>query len=220
MNKIINNIFIAGFIFLFTSVSQSQETQSIEKSNFGITISPQHAILSNFRIGLDKQIGSSSSWLIFTPSFTSSYNDNIWGFSYDRRIGGGLNVSHRIYMNDPFSGNGVYFQYGLVYNYNQLHYQGTGWVNSVYEGIEVLTEQKIPVKDEIHQYGFDLMIGIQAINTDRLIWDFYLGIGSRNRRIIQTEGSSQYIQTYDAGILAPTYQGVLPLAGMRIGIMF
>lgn len=210
-----------SFLFSFANLIVAQENlNSPTDSKLCLSISPQHALTGSLRISIDRQIGNSSSWLILSPAFTSSYNDELWDLYYDRRIGGGLTVSHRYYVTNPVSVNGVYLQYGLVYNYNQLQYEGLAWVTTDYDGTNALTTADQQVKDHIHQYGFDLLIGFQAIKSEKLLLDFYMGIGNRNSTTSTTAADKQTDSGSASGILAPHYQGVLPLVGMRVGIWF
>ncbi len=208
-------------VFNINNSLKAQEDLNNETSNnFCLLVSPQHAFIGSLRVGIDKQIGSSSSWIVLSPSFISSYNDELWSLAYDRKIGGGLTLSHRYYVNNPISPKGVYLQYGLVYNYNQLQYEGLSWITTNFDGTEAITTTKSQVKDHIHQYGFDLLVGFQAIKSEKLLLDFYLGIGHRNSKITTTAAKQQSNSGRASGILAPHYQGMLPLAGMRIGIWF
>lgn len=219
MKQFTHTIFvIIAFVYSIQLFAQ-EDLEKPVTSNFGMTLSPQHALVSSFRISLDKQISNSSSWIILSPSFTSSYTDMLWMLNYDRRIGWGATLSHRYFVNNPEPAKGVYFQYGVVYNYNQLTYEGLSWVQTSYVGTEAITTDYSTVKDHIHQYGFDILIGYQAVINKKMLLDFYFGIGNRNSITVTNAVSSQNSNGGD-GILAPDYRGVLPLAGMRIGFLF
>lgn len=222
MNKSVFALFVALGIYSGTLFCQEQqENEPVNNKGFNIFLVPQYAIVGTFKVEFDKRIRNTSSWLIFGPSYTAQYNDNMFDLSYESKIGGGLNISHRYYMSKLKAGKGLYLQYGAVYNYNMLTYEDEVWVNTTYEGTDATISETKTVKDHYHKFGMDFIIGYQYVSTlnDRLVLDVYVGMGTRNT-YATTTGNTPQNENSSNGILSPAFEGVLPVGGIRIGVSF
>jgi hypothetical protein len=197
----------------------AQEPES-EPDNAKVVISmvPQYTFIGGIRLDLDKRIGKTNNYLVFSPQFYSNRNDLFWSFNYEKLTGFGIKVSHRYFMVNKPKPSGIYLQYGATYNFTRLVYKTIDWVDTDFGGTQAQTEEEVEGKDKIHKIGGDLIVGIQISSFEDLIFDFYIGAGYRGSKYIGKRSSdfdSEYI-----GILNPAYTGILPIGGFRIGVFF
>ena len=196
------------------------ETVEEFKPDFGVSILPQYAFVGTLKLEFDKRIGNTQNWIVISPSYTSSENDKAWSFSYDRKVGAGLNISHRYYMSNLEERYLLYLQYGLTYNFTRLEYEGAFWINSDFDGIDVITASFENIHDTHHKYGGDFIVGWSTteLGMEKFLLDIYIGVGFRESSSTTT---GENIQTNKGdGILSPSFRGILPLAGIRYGITF
>ncbi len=204
-------------LFCYAPLHAQEPESSPKTTKIVISFVPQYTLIGGIRFDLDKHIGNTNNYLIFSPQFYSSRNDFLWSFDYEKLTGFGLKASHRYFMANKPKPAGLYVQYGVTYNFTQLVYQTTGWVNTNFGGTQALTEDEVEGKDKIHKIGGDFIMGYQISSYENLLFDLYIGVGYRGSKYIgnRSDFNADYV-----GILNPAYTGILPIGGLRIGIYF
>lgn len=218
MKKFLHLISSCLFLLISYPKTYAQEPENKpDNPNIIISFVPQYTLIGGIRLDLDKHIGNTNNYLIFSPQFYSNRNDLFWSFDYEKLTGLGMKVSHRYFIVNKPKPSGLYVQYGMTYNFTQLVYKTIDWVNTDFGGAQAQTEEEVEGKDKIHKIGGDLIMGVQISSYENLLFDLYIGAGYRESKYIGTRSDfdSEYI-----GILNPAYTGILPLAGLRIGVFF
>lgn len=207
-------------IFLSIScitLNAQENPEGGENAKLAISIVPQYTLIGGIRLDIDKRIGETNSYLVFSPQFYSNRNDLFWNFSYDQLTGAGLKVHHRYFMVNKPRPEGLYIQYGVSYNYTRIKYTDIDWVNTDFGGSSAQVEDEVTVVENIHKMGGDAIIGIQVSAYENLIVDFYLGVGYRGSIY---QGKRTYFDSEYLSIFNPAHRGVLPIGGFRIGVFF
>ncbi|NOQ24265.1 MAG: hypothetical protein GQ564_02785 [Bacteroidales bacterium] len=212
MKKII--LLFSIFALLFNTQSFAQkDTTKIDGIIYSFV--PQYLIIKGIRIDIEKQI-TPRSFIQFSPQFylgennqnsIDSYSNNFFSDDdedFNKILGGGLNVYHKIFANDDFLNNGVYFSYGLSYSYYEIEYY------------EDFLGSTIDNEATIQKYGGDILIGYQLFFKNKLSLDIYTGIGSRFSNM-DTNGSTR--NKFNSNYSGYNYQGNLLHLGFRIGLI-
>lgn len=208
-------ILLTGILFvLITGLSKAQsDTTKIDGMIYSFV--PQYLINHGIRIDIEKQI-TPRSFIQFCPQFylgeqkdfnsNDVYYDDI-SYSEDdfnKVIGGGLNIYHKIFANSDFTSNGIYFSYGLSYSYFEIDY------------FEEYLGNTINANGKIQKYGGDLLIGYQFFFGNKLSLDLYTGIGSRFSTM-DTDGQDR--DRFNTNYFSYKYNGNLLHVGFRIGLI-
>ena len=197
------------FILFVSNISLLAQSDSTKFKGMVYSFVPQYLINSGIRIDIEKQI-SGKHWIQICPQFYlgENRNDNEFrdGFKdYNNLLGGGLHLYHKIFVNwDESQKGGLYFSYGLTYDYFEIEY------DAYYLG------NPIDAKATINKMGGDLILGYQFLIKKKLSIDLYTGVGSRYS-ILDTNGDNENI--FNDSYFDYNYSGNILLVGFRIGIV-
>jgi hypothetical protein len=159
------------------------------------------------------------SWEHSTSS-KASFNVSPFVALYDRRnekvLGAGLDLAKKIYVSRMDSAaplKGFYGAASICYAYYQTQYKK---FDDTTDGTAVFPYPPLverSVTEKIHQIGADLFLGYQFPVKKVLYVDVYLGGGLRYSFSSQGQNSN-----YKTGINDYGYIGVIPKAGIKIGL--
>jgi hypothetical protein len=199
------------------NLSAQENPDSDKYSKIVVSLVPQYTIVGGIRLDIDKRIGNTNNYLIFSPQFYSNRNDLFWNFTYDNLTGTGMKVYHRYFMVNKPMPEGLYVQYGISYNYTRIKYTDIDWVETEFGGSSAQVESEVFFNENIHKMGGDVLLGIQYSAYENLVIDFYIGAGYRNSIY---QGKRTYFESEYLSIFNPAHRGILPLGGFRIGVTF
>lgn len=202
-------------LLLSTNAFAQEDTVKLQGMIYSFV--PQYLINHGIRIDVEKQI-TPRSFIQFCPQFylgekrdfNSSdpyYDDPYYDYDeedFNKVVGGGLNIYHKIFANKNFTKNGVYFSYGLSYSYFEIEY------------FEEYLESTITANGTIQKFGGDLLIGYQFFFRNKLSLDLYTGIGTRFSTM-DTDGNNR--NRFNANYFSYKYNGNLLHLGVRIGLI-
>ena len=212
MKKILLLTGLLSVLLINTSIAQ-KDTTKIDGLIYSFV--PQYLINRGIRIDVEKQI-TSKSFIQFCPQFylgeqrdfnsTDIYYDDVYydDDDFNKIIGGGLNIYHKIFANDDFTKNGIYFSYGASYSYFDIDYY------------EEYLGSTIDANGIIQKFGGDLLIGYQFFFGSKLSLDIYTGVGTRFSTM-DTNGENR--DRFNSNYVSSKYQGNLLHAGIRIGLI-
>ena len=193
-----------------------QENNTIQKPSFKLGIVPQYAISNGTRIDLDFQLNNPKHWLVFAPQLYISNRDNL-GWNYNSMFGAGIEVQHKIFLNEKKSNRGVYVAYGPVFNYFNVKDDGFVASNFIDNGGNYIDLQEDEIATGIFKFGANLIFGIEFTISERFYFDPYIGTGIRLSVDNRTTGLHGYYNDWwgDLG-----YSGTLMVGGARFGVNF
>lgn len=213
MKKIILLISIITILIANDTFAQ-KDTVKIDGMIYSFV--PQYLINRGIRLDIEKQI-TPRSFIQICPQFYlgerndySSSDINYDDYYYydenefNKVTGGGLNVYHKVFANTNFLKNGIYFSYGLSYNYFEIEYY------------ENYLDAIINAKGKIKKYGGDLLIGYQFLFRHKLSLDLYTGVGTRFSNM-NTNGESK--DRFNSSYFGYNYTGNIMHIGFRIGLI-
>jgi hypothetical protein len=177
--------------------------------NFSVfKISPQHFLENSMKV--EWEIGTSP-----TSSFIVSPKITVYDQEDEKVLGGGIEFGRRYYIfnKDSLKLNGFYAQISLQYNYydtkytDRIFYYGSGYYNKPDSSIAKT------YNESIHQIAGDFIFGYQVSVKNIFYVDMFLGGGMKMG--ISILGSDSY---YRDSFLGYSYNGVVPKAGIKIGM--
>ncbi len=200
---------LVALCFFSSLASVAQEKTSDDKlSNKAenvtqfVSISPQYAFIDGFRIEVDKKINQNN-WIQIAPIV---FVRNSFPYENVKDLKGlGLHVYHRYFPGEGIEKYPVYISWGSVYHYHAINYEEDGLID------------KVSKKTELHKFGFDVIIGLAFLTESNLVLDLYTGMGIRNT---WTKSNSDNPLLFNDHLFDYGYSGVVPLLGIRIGIVF
>lgn len=179
--------------------------QSDSIADEAVAFHPFYMASNGIRLDYDIHLAKNH-WLIIGPQFyVAQRSDKDFEPRFSELFGLGGTVYHRIYLNKTSSCIGTYFSYGVSYNYFKLTYK---------EDNNTYAEES---ETRINRYGADIVIGYQAKLYDKLIIDFYTGLGGRysENSFTGTTHKSFNQDMFDYG-----FTGNVLVIGIRIGLVF
>ena len=169
---------------------------------------PQYLINRGTRVDIEKQIHGRN-FIQICPQFylSEKENDNFINSKnqFNTLIGGGLAVYHKIFAQEDFKTHGVYFSYGVSYNYFHVEY------------IDDSGDYELTAKGDIHKFGVDAILGYQFFINEVVSIDLYTGLGTR-LSYMNADGSDT--DRFNTSYFGYNYTGNVMLLGFRIGILF
>ncbi|HAN17373.1 MAG: hypothetical protein A2X13_00820 [Bacteroidetes bacterium GWC2_33_15] len=200
---ILTSIFILA---ISGQLSAQSDTLAFKKTIYSFM--PQYLINRGIRIDIEKQI-SGKHFIQICPQFYLSEKDNDESFVYDENsynslIGGGVNVYHKIFAHSNFTKNGLYFSYGVSYNYFEIEY------------FDEYLGSTINANATIQKMGFDITLGYQFMIKQIISIDIFTGAGTRYS-IMETNSDNK--DKFNATYFGYNYTGNLLLLGARIGVI-
>ncbi len=223
------------FIALLGVNAQAQSTNPIEElptesyvdsyRNF-ITFSPMYLFLGGIKLDYEYRFGSGMHGLVIAPTLyqSSSNNSSIVADDSESWGGLGINIGHKIYLvnelpkEDDYSSH-VYFSHGPFYQKSNINYLGDTWESAEYDGLQIVELVNGKHTTTIDRYGYNFALGVQTTMDNRLVVDFYMGIGIR--RAVYSYSSEEFSNgdyQFDEVWLSPGYQGTVFNLGFKIGI--
>ncbi len=217
MRKIILLSSILITLFIDPSVAQ-KDTTKLDGIIYSFV--PQYLVNRGIRIDIEKQI-TQRSFIQICPQFylgeknnrgsdTYYYDDYYYDdYYYDnddfnKVVGGGLNIYHKVFANSDFLKKGIYFSYGLSYSYYEIDYY------------EQYLDATINANAKVQKYGGDLLMGYQLFLKNKLSIDVYTGLGVRNSNM-DTDGGNR--DRFNSTSFGYNYTGNLMHVGFRLGLI-
>jgi hypothetical protein len=171
-----------------------------------INILPAYLSVNGMRLDYDIAL-TRNHWIQAGPVLFLAENKTgryLAGDKYLQHFGAGLHLYHRYYPGQGFQNTPVYISYGGMWHYNHLEY------NKESSGIES------DRYSAIQKVGADVIIGFCWVAADRLLIDFYTGMGVRYSTLTTDAPEPS---RFNDGYFAPGYSGNVLLLGVRIGFL-
>ena len=186
-----------------------------------IKLSPQHLLMRTGRFEIEKRIMNSRNAYVIAPMFHFGDPDNILttqrNSSNDQVTGVGAEVLHKIYTQVKRETSGIYFAYGLNYNYFNITYNDFGWVTSKNEDqLDIIEYKLVDQKQTINKIGFAALTGIEVYSSNYFVVDFYVGFGFKYSIINAPNGRED---RYKANYLDYGFSGFEPRLGIKVGLL-
>lgn len=214
-----NLFFIA--ICLISVNLYSQAPMGSSKLSF--THEPFYMTKNMLKIDVDIALGNGN-WLVISPVFAARenpaqeddyyYYDDYYSDEYNKLIGYGLTLGHRIYGNTQ--PKGFYFSYQAGWKHFQMDYRNRSWGNIDFDGYDAITYDLFNMSTLIDKIGLDILVGYQLLIKDALILDFYFGGGIRYSF---REFTGNLEKEFNSSITDYGYTGLLPQGGVRLGVV-
>lgn len=209
---------IVVFLLLVPSLllAQDNEADALKQKFFGLGFVPQYAISNGFRIDLDFKLNEKNHWLIVAPQMYLSSKSNL-NWNYNSMTGAGLEVQHKIFLQQEFKDINPYFSYGPVFNYFSVKEDGLEASEFTENGGHYIGLEENEITTGIYKFGGNLIFGLYFLIMDNFYLDSYIGTGIRFSFDNQTTGLHDYYNDWwgDMG-----YSGTLMVGGFRFGVLF
>jgi hypothetical protein len=217
------------FIALLFSISlpiNEAKAQEGESRSLMVSTVPQYLLIQGLRMDIDKKLPLDRSWLVIAPQIylgytnrdgeASNFGGKNWytGSEYDQVIGAGLDVYHKIFLEDNERPVGVYYAYGLSFRTFKMNFK-----SEIDSTAPDLTIHRV-VKDanqQIFSGGFGMIMGYQEQIKDYFLTDFYMGIGARYSN--DDKGDYAYTRRYDRRMWDYAWTGTQLVIGLRFGVL-
>lgn len=190
------------FIVLLPVLMKAQEVPLTDKPVVMISLVPQYAFQSGFRMDFDLPLNERN-WIQLAPIFFAGNNVEMSITSADKLGGLALHAYHRYYPEAQRDRFKPYMAWGPVFQYYSLDFK-------VYNG-----NIKVSKHTNINRFGADLTMGFVSQGS-ALFFDFYAGAGIRESIL---SGDKDSGEQFNDTFLDFGYSGVLLVAGVRIGVM-
>ena len=208
-------IFLVAISFGFTGKAQSPaiEVDSVfvyeyEPVNNILRLSPFHFIEGTFHLSYERFLGETSS-IVLSAGITSRQR---W-FQEEPDFGFQEELQYRYYVlppkNEGARGRNFFFFKGLyagpyaAHRFRQQSIQEWDWV----------TQQNVNIYENVHEVSGGVILGAQMAFGNVLFLDIFTGGGIK--RAFGSNASSQFLNVF-----SPGYNGVVPKAGLQLGIGF
>jgi len=203
---------------LIASISVfSQTEEKTVPNNFSITLHPFYATVNGMRLDFDYRLGKSNSILVFAPQLylKSGSNDE---YDYKETMSGfGANVYYKYVISDSLRFSGPYIQLGVNYqSYTVEAFVDDFYSDKDYYGLETIEYRTEKQKEKIMKLGPDVIFGWQLTPMKKVLLDVYVGTGLRYRI---TDASEKFIEEFNYAPTGYAFQGIVPLAGFRAGVV-
>ena len=179
----------------------SQADRTYYKS---IAVVPQYACIGGMRFDYEYNL-IKSHWIQVCPQvFYHDATDGVFTSGYMSLKGAGLHVYHKMFLRKETPGCGPYMSYGIGYN--------TFNMTDIYND-EGLDENCITRIDAVTS---NMLMGYQAVAFNKVIFDFYWGMGNRYSVRTYLLGHNSFNTTAnDFG-----FSGNRFIMGFRMGFLF
>lgn len=202
---------------LFPLVSFSQETPETAElpARYGVGIVPQYAIVNGIRVDFDFRLNGRGQWLVLAPQAYISSSNNSW--DYYNMTGTGIEIQHKLFLNEFKNRGGTYFAYGPVFNYFSVNDDGLVARNFIENGGNYIGLVDDEINTKIFKIGGNVIFGLQLVLNRNFYLDTYVGTGIRFSFDNKTTGLHEYYNDWwgDMG-----YSGTLIVGGFRFGVLF
>lgn len=212
MKKIFFITIIISTLF-YSELKAQKDTTKLDGVIYSFV--PQYLINRGIRLDIEKQI-TPRSLIQICPQFYLGeqkdfntndiyYNDISYNEDdFNKVIGGGINIYHKIFANSNFLDNGVYFSYGISYSYFEIDY------------FDEYLDNTINATGTIQKVGGDLLIGYQFLFKNKLSIDLYTGVGTR---LSEMDTNAEDADRFNTNYFSYNYNGNLMHLGFRIGLI-
>jgi hypothetical protein len=188
------------FTALLPALLRAQEAQLTEKPSVMISLVPQYAFQSGFRIDVDFPLNNHH-WLQLAPVFYAGNNVEMSITTADKLAGIGLHAYQRFYPDQLRDHSQPYLAWGPTYQFYALDYK-------VRKGNLIINKH-----NNINRLGVDLTGGF-VMHSSTFFFDFYAGAGIRQAFL---SGDEETGEKFNDTFLDFGYSGVILVAGVRIG---
>jgi len=186
---------------LLSLLLSAQENPADTPSSLMISLVPQYAFQSGFRVDVDLPL-SERHWLQLAPVFYAGNNVEMSITTADKLGGVALHAFHRFYPDPVRDRWQPYLAWGPSFQHYALDYK-------VRSG-----NIRIDKHTNINRIGMDLTGGMVA-HGSTFFFDFYAGAGIRQAFL---SGDKDTGEKFNETFLDFGYSGVLLVAGVRVGI--
>ncbi len=194
------------------SLSAQQEDDFSSVASF--SFSPQYMIKNGLKVSWEKKINDRQQWIRLAPQL---YYDESQNLDYEKLMGWGIDIDHKIFLESDASGLGSYFSYGATYQSYRLDYQTQDWIIMEKEGLTYHEYKQIMRTNKLRKTGPNVLFGYRWMPYHRLFIDFYLGAGLRIS--FHSEGTEDQRKFNDA-MTDFGYSGTLFKGGIQFGVLF
>lgn len=195
-----------------------------ETARFSFSHEPFYMIKNILKTDVDIALGSGN-WLIISPMFAARenhyedeyyYYDDYYEDEFNKLLGFGVNVGHRMYGNPIDIPRGIYFMYQAGWRHYKLDYRDRTWGETEFDGYDAITYDYFDMSTTIDKLGLDILIGYQFVIKNALMLDLYLGGGIRYS-IKEFAGNQK--REFKYNFIDYGYTGLLPQGGVRLGVI-
>lgn len=207
-------IFIILLILPFSLYSQTTDNRSETKS-FSLGIVPQYTAINGMRFDLDFRLKNKPNhYLVLAPQVYVSTRGN-WDWDYKNMAGAGLELQHKIFLNDVAVKDAIYLAYGPVFNFFSVTDEGLTVKEFIDNGGNYIGLVEQDMTTNIFKLGGNFLIGVKFTLGGSLYIDPYIGMGIRFSFDDKTTGFHGYYNEWwgDMG-----YSGTLLVGGIRLGV--
>jgi hypothetical protein len=208
-------ILLLLFILPYSVFSQNTEDQP-EESRYSFGIVPQYAIINGLRTDFEFKLNNRNNWLVLAPQLYISNNGNL-NWDYNKMLGAGIEIQHKIFVNKTPNKKGVYFAYGPTFNYFSVKDNGLTAQAFEEDGANYFGLEEGEITTNIYKIGGNFIVGVQIVIAKVMYIDPYVGMGIRFSFDDQTTGLHDYYNEWWADM---GYSGTLMVSGVRIGVNF
>lgn len=208
------NLFIILLILPLSLFSQTTEKLSEAKS-FSLGIVPQYTAINGLRFDLDFRLKNKPNhYIVVAPQLYISTKAN-WDWDYKTMAGAGLELQHKIFLNDESVKDAIYVAYGPVFNYFSVTDEGLTAKEFIDNGGNYIGLVEQDMTTNIFKFGGNFIIGVKFTIGESLFIDPFVGLGIRFSVDDKTTGLHGYYNEWwgDMG-----YSGTLLVGGIRIGV--
>ncbi len=208
---IVSLLFVPSLLF-----AQDNSPDMSKQKTFGLGFVPQYAISNGFRIDLDFRLNNKNHWLTVAPQMYLSSKPNL-NWDYNSMTGAGLELQHKIFLQQELKDINPYFSYGPVFNYFSVKEDGLVANEFIENGNQYIGLEENEIINRIYKFGGNLIFGLHFIIMNNFYLDGYIGTGIRFSFDDQTNGLHNYYNDWwgDMG-----YSGTLIVGGIRFGVLF
>ena len=131
--------------------------------------------------------------------------------------GTGVEIQHKIFLNNNSTPNGAYLAYGPVFNYFSIEDEGLTANEFMDNGGNYIDLKEDEMTTNIFKVGGNIIFGMQFIISEHFYFDSFIGTGIRFSFDDKTSGLHSYYNEWwgDMG-----YSGTLMVGGFRFGVIF
>ena len=204
-------------VSLLTSLSSDSFSQVVNIYK----ISPQHLVANTFSVSWERASSPFAKTSLNISPFVTYYDKKISANVSEKLAGAGLELGRKLYVSidstSPLAG--FYASGSIIYGYYHADYQksddSNAYVNSYgYPYLTKISSGRF-YNETIHKFGADIGVGYQILFKKLFYIDLFLGAGMRYG--ISSQGSNSI---YNADFLGIAHSGIIPKAGIKLGLRF
>jgi len=209
--------FLFSFLFFAGGIqAQNSKGYTFEKNN-ALKINPFAFGQAEFRIAYEHFFKNRQSSISLIPSYTlrEAATEDVKGWQIMSQYKFYLTHLNKDERKNFLSVYNYGFYCGVYGLFNHLtsDYERTYWIPD--SGDSVTDRYQM----EVDAFEGGALVGLQTDITKRIVFDFYVGGGLRDGKMIDTFDAVESHDYYnDQSVFNPTYKGVRPRIGFQLGV--